>query len=769
MENYDIIEEIGKGSFSTVYKIIRKEDKTIYAMKSIRMRKLSQKEKENSLNEIRILASINSNYIISYKDAFYNDESNSLNIVMEYCDDGDLDNKIEKQKKSRFSFLENDIWNIFYQIVLGLKALHDNRIVHRDIKSANIFLTKEGLAKLGDLNVSKEIKLGMLKTQTGTPYYASPEVWKDKPYDFKSDIWSIGCVLYEMCTFNPPFRGNSLQEVYDKVCKGNYQPLTKSYSKELNNMISSLLKVNPLFRPSADAILSNLSLLQHKGVIKLKYFIDNIEEEKFSEDILLKTIKIPYKINEINNILPKSKFRNISSVSPQSSRRIKPEEVLQVENIDELKKARANLFTGNGIRNNKNFRKLNIVNDNTKITQNPIIVKSQPTQQILKPKFKRIETQKKDFVNSKIIKVDEETVNEYKEEHSLERKRIERFNQDNKEIKEITNQVSKVNDHISEIMMKYNIKQKNYDIILSEKHAPEGISNQAKEDIINYHYKKNKSNSNNAICKIDIDNNDFVKDMYDNNIMQTIENSRKDVFSLYNNYSRNINNNNVAAAHTEVQDKLINHFLTKHHNKSNKELPDVKVTPIRIRVDSRNECDSVNKIAYPQLNDNTYLQNQNYSFADSNRRSNELTNKGRDVVYSNYQNEYFMNHANSIMLNNNINNVHSRNNPYRINNLKTNNTNILNKQVYKKNNLITLQNNPIFNTNNNKPVQGSNIKSIYSQIQTKQDKQNIVKNYFSNNITTTGNINTHTQNGNINNVLPVNKLNYLGKYHLKKL
>jgi len=86
-----------------------------------------------------------------------------------------------------------------------LKALHDLKIVHRDIKCANIFLTKEGKVKLGDLNVSKVAKKGLLKTQTGTPYYASPEVWKDKPYDFKSDIWSLGCVLYEMITLSPPF------------------------------------------------------------------------------------------------------------------------------------------------------------------------------------------------------------------------------------------------------------------------------------------------------------------------------------------------------------------------------------------------------------------------------------------------------------------------------------------------------------------------------------------------------------------------------------
>ena len=93
---------------------------------------------------------------------------------------------------------------------MGLNYLHSRNIVHRDIKCANIFLTKGGILKLGDLNVSKVAKRGMLQTQTGTPYYASPEVWKDRPYDLKSDIWSVGCVLYELTTLHPPFRANDM-------------------------------------------------------------------------------------------------------------------------------------------------------------------------------------------------------------------------------------------------------------------------------------------------------------------------------------------------------------------------------------------------------------------------------------------------------------------------------------------------------------------------------------------------------------------------------
>lgn len=111
---------------------------------------------------------------------------------MEYADDGDVFQKIIKHQKDSTSFNEEFIWKIFITVVRGLKALHDLDIMHRDLKSANVFLNKDGTGKLGDLNVSKVAKKGLSYTQTGTPYYASPEVWRDEAYDIKSDIWSLG-------------------------------------------------------------------------------------------------------------------------------------------------------------------------------------------------------------------------------------------------------------------------------------------------------------------------------------------------------------------------------------------------------------------------------------------------------------------------------------------------------------------------------------------------------------------------------------------------
>ena len=215
------------------------------------------------MNEVRILASIQHPNIIGYKEAFIDDATSSLCIIMEHADGGDIMKLINSHKKKNTQFTEKELWYYFIQIVRGLKALHDLKICHRDIKCANIFLTKEGVIKLGDLNVSKVAKKGLLHTQTGTPYYASPEVWKDKPYDNRSDIWSLGCVLYEMATLNPPFRAPNMNGLYHKVLRGIYDPIASFYSRDMHDMLRNCLQVSPTARPTCDRILQLPGLLNH--------------------------------------------------------------------------------------------------------------------------------------------------------------------------------------------------------------------------------------------------------------------------------------------------------------------------------------------------------------------------------------------------------------------------------------------------------------------------------------------------------------------------
>ena len=263
LKDFEIGKLLGKGAFGSVNLVKRKEDGITYAMKRVKIAQLSIKERENALNEIRILASLQHPNIIGYKEAFFDEESKTLNIVMEYADDGDIESKIKQNTRSRMAFQESTIWFWIIQILEGLKYLHDNKIMHRDLKCANIFLMKNGLLKLGDLNVSKIAKMGMAQTQTGTPYYASPEIWKDKPYDYKSDIWSVGCIIYEICTLHPPFRGTSLRNLYENINRGVYEPIPSIYSQDLKKLIAMMLVVEPYRRPSTDQLI-NCDIVQKK-------------------------------------------------------------------------------------------------------------------------------------------------------------------------------------------------------------------------------------------------------------------------------------------------------------------------------------------------------------------------------------------------------------------------------------------------------------------------------------------------------------------------
>lgn len=112
-------------------------------------------------------------------------------------------------------------------------------------------MDKGGISKLGDMNVSKIAKKGLLFTQTGTPYYASPEVWKDMPYNSSSDIWSLGCVLYEMVCLKPPFLANNMDDLYSRVCIGKYPEIPKTFSCGLKRVMSLLIQVKPSKRPTA--------------------------------------------------------------------------------------------------------------------------------------------------------------------------------------------------------------------------------------------------------------------------------------------------------------------------------------------------------------------------------------------------------------------------------------------------------------------------------------------------------------------------------------
>lgn len=302
MKDFEIGRQLGKGAFGSVYIVKRKIDGITYAMKSVPISSLSQKERESALNEVRLLASLQHPNVIGYQEAFYEESDKTLKIVMEYANDGDIFGKISNCSKQRTKFQESTIWSVLIQVLKGMKYLHLNNIIHRDLKSANLFLMKDGTVKIGDLNVSKLTEKGMARTQIGTPYYASPEIWNDKLYNAKTDIWSIGCIIYEMCQLQPPFKGTSLPELANNIMKGVYSPISRQYSKDLSNVIKKMLQLDVDSRPSCD------DLLQCKEIVSRMKEVNTGKEEDFKNEKaqLIQTIKLPKNLKDIK--LPQKRY-----------------------------------------------------------------------------------------------------------------------------------------------------------------------------------------------------------------------------------------------------------------------------------------------------------------------------------------------------------------------------------------------------------------------------------------------------------------------------
>uniref|UniRef100_A0A8B9QQG6 non-specific serine/threonine protein kinase n=1 Tax=Anas platyrhynchos TaxID=8839 RepID=A0A8B9QQG6_ANAPL len=235
------------------------------------------KEKEASQKEVILLAKMKHANIVTFFASLQ--ENNKLYIVMEYCDGGDLMKRINMQHGVLFD--EDQILSWFVQISLGLKHIHDRKILHRDVKAQNIFLSSNGkIAKLGDFGIARQLTNTMefAYTCVGTPYYLSPEICENRPYNNKTDIWSLGCVLYELCALKHPFEGSSLHQLVLKICRGYFQPVSPKYSYDLRALISQLFKVSPRDRPSVNSILRKPFLQK----LVLRYLPPELTQEELS-------------------------------------------------------------------------------------------------------------------------------------------------------------------------------------------------------------------------------------------------------------------------------------------------------------------------------------------------------------------------------------------------------------------------------------------------------------------------------------------------------
>lgn len=258
--------------------------------------------REDATNEIRLLASIRHPKIIRYYESFIEDDR--LFIVTEFARGGDLYRRIRKHHGRNQLFEEDLIWSWFIQLCLGVRKMHEMGILHRDLKSPNIFLASSREIKLGDLGVAKILKNGLASTRIGTPYYMSPEIWKNRPYNKKSDIWSLGCLLYEFSTLRHPFDGRDERSLGEKVLRGQYVPIAPHYSAELHNMIKKCLQVDPTRRPSINDILEHPIVVQYLQAMTPEERGECSAPTKRESSVLMATIRVPRQLNQLAGRLP---------------------------------------------------------------------------------------------------------------------------------------------------------------------------------------------------------------------------------------------------------------------------------------------------------------------------------------------------------------------------------------------------------------------------------------------------------------------------------